>query len=152
MAMVGKKQFKASMQAMFDAFNKQGSHITITTDDEVKPFIVEMLVDSYLVTRVAPPKAFWLFYKSVGYHEGFQYSHTHKIVRWASEDSYELDLEDDRGWQYHIELIFPELQPHHIAHWRKWEVYKARNRKGLERVARQLLEEHTEIARNWQKE
>lgn len=44
--MVNKKQFKASMQTMFDAFNKQGSHTTITPDNTVEPLIVEMLVDS----------------------------------------------------------------------------------------------------------
>lgn len=151
MTMVNKKLFKASMQAMFDAFNKQGSHITITTNNTVEPLIVEMLVDSYQVTRVAPPMAFWLFFKSVGFQEGFQYSHTLKIVRWASEDSYELDLVDDRGRRFHIELIFPELQPHHISNWRRWQVFKAQNRQWLNRVAKDLLAEHMDIAKDWDK-
>ncbi len=76
------------------------------------------IMEGYLVTRVAPQfdtggnitqVDFWLFHKALGYHEGFQ--HAEPMLGWlpSQEDTYLLDLVDDRERRFHIELIFPEL-------------------------------------------
>ena len=93
---------------------------------------------------------FWLFHKALGYHEGFQHAHTIKVLRWSQEDTYLLDLVDDRGRRFHIELIFPELERDLGADWKRWNEYKAENREMFERIDAQLLAEHIEIAENWE--
>ncbi len=93
---------------------------------------------------------FWLFHKALGYHEGFQHAHTIKVVRWSQEDTYLLDLVDDRDRRFHIELIFPELERDLGADWKQWRQFKAQNREMFERIDQELLTEHIKIAENWE--
>ncbi len=117
------------------------------------------LVDSYTVTRVAPhfdatgnvtKTDFWVMWKSVGYDNGYQYTHTIKVVDRGSEDSYELDLTDDLGRRYHIELIMDATERDYVLDWRKWQRYKAENAAEFEIIDAQLLDEHTKIAEAWE--
>ena len=149
-------QEKARLQALFDPFNERGSWMSLAEGRE-QPLRLGIM-EGYLVTRVAPHfdaggnvtrVDFWLFHKALGYHEGFQHAHTIKVVRWSQEDTYLLDLVDDRDRRFHIELIFPELEPDLEADWNQWQAYKTENREMFERIDAQLLAEHIEIAENW---
>ena len=149
-------QEKTQLQALFDPFNERGSWMTLAEGRE-QPLRLGIM-EGYLVTRVAPhfdtqgnvtQVDFWLFHKALGYHEGFQHAHTIKVVRWSQEDTYLLDLVDDRGRRFHIELIFPELERDLGADWKRWNEYKAENREMFERIDAELLAEHIKIAENW---
>jgi hypothetical protein len=150
-------QEKARLQALFDEFNRDGSFIVLR-EGRGEPLLLG-LVDSYTVTRVAPhfdaagnvtKTDFWVMWKSIGYENGYQYSHTIKVVDWSREDTYELDLTDDLGRRYHIELIMDATEHEYVLDWRKWLRYKAENAAEFEIIDAQLLEEHTKIAESWQ--
>lgn len=147
---------KSRLQALFDAFNDKGSWMEMRegADDPLE----FGLVDSYIVTRVSPhfdvagnvtKTDFWLLFKSAGYNNGWQYAHTIKAVDWSQDDTYLLDLIDDRGRRYHLELLFPTLDLALSADWKYWQGYKAENKVMFERIDAQLLEEHTKIAEAW---
>ncbi len=117
------------------------------------------LIDSYTVTRVAPhfdaagnvtKTDFWLLFKSAGYNNGWQYAHTIKVVDWSQDDTYLLDLTDDLGRRYHMELLFPTQDLALCADWKDWQAYKAENKAMFEQIDAQLLEEHASIAEAWQ--
>ena len=150
-------QEKARLQALFDEFNRDGSFIVLR-EARSEPLYLG-LVDSYTVTRVAPyfdaagnvtRTDFWVMWKSVGYNNGYQYTHTIKVVEWSREDTYEIDLTDDRGRRYHIELIMDATEHAYVLDWRKWQRYKMENASELEIIDAQLLEEHTRMAEAWQ--
>ena len=148
---------KARLQVLFDEFNRDGS-IMVMREGRDTPLPLG-LVDSYTVTRVAPEfdaagnvtkTEFWVMFKSVGYDNGYQYTHTIKVVGWGSEDSYELDLTDDRGRHYHIELIMDVAEHDYVVDWRAWQSYKAENAAEFVIIDTQILTEHTAIAEGWQ--
>ena len=148
---------KTRLQVLFDEFNRDGS-IMVMREDHDAPLPLG-LVDSYTVTRVAPKfdaagnvtkTDFWVMFKSVGYNNGCQYAHTIKIVGWGREDTYELDLTDDRDRRYHIELIMDVTEHDYVVDWRTWKSYKAANAAEFEIIDAQLLEEHTKIAEAWE--
>ncbi len=149
-------QEKMLLQALFDPFNRDGSWMTLAEGrQEPVPLGV---IDSYTVLRVAPhfdargnvtKVDFWLFFKALGYDEGFHHAHTVKVVRWSQRDTYLLNLVDDRGRRFHIELIFPEQEPELAADWNQWRGYRTENRERFERIDASLLAEHIEIAENW---
>ena len=148
---------KARLQALFEPLYEGGSCMTLCESGR-EP--VRMgLVDSYKVTRVAPHfdaqgelkrVDFWLLFKAVGYDEGFQHAHTVKVVRWSQEDTYLIDLTDDRGRRFHVELVFPDQEPDLAADWRRWRRYKSENRDRFERIDADLLAEHVRIAEEWE--
>jgi hypothetical protein len=150
-------QEKARLQALFDEFNRDGSFIVLQ-EGRGEPLPLG-LVDSYTVTRVAPhfdaagnvtKTDFWVMWKSIGYDNGYQYSHTIKVVDWSREDTYELDLTDDLGRRYHIELILDATEHEYVLDWRRWLRYKAENAAEFEIIDAQLLEEHAKMAESWQ--
>ncbi len=150
-------QEKTQLQGLFDPFNERGSWMSLAEGRE-QPLRLGIM-EGYLVTRVAPHfdaggnvtrVDFWLFHKALGYHEGFQHAHTLKVLRWSQEDTYLLDLVDDRQRRFHIELIFPELERDLGADWKRWRKFKAENREMFERIDQQLLAEHIKIAENWE--
>ncbi len=147
---------KAKLQALFDEFNRDGSLMILREGhDTPLPF---GLIDSYTVTRVAPhfdaggnvtKTDFWLMFKSVGYNNGFQFTHTIKVVDWSREDTYELDFTDDLDRRYHIELIMDATEHDYVVAWGKWQWYRAENKSEFDAIDAQLLEEHTKIAEAW---
>ena len=148
---------KARLQALFDEFNRDGS-IIVMREGRDTPLPLG-LVDSYTVTRVAPhfdaqgnttKMDFWVMWKSVGYDNGYQYTHTIKVVDRGREDTYELDLTDDRGRRYHIELIMDVTEHDYVVDWRTWQSYKAANAAEFVIIDTQILTEHTAIAEEWQ--
>ena len=149
-------QEKTRLQTLFEPFNRGGSWMTLA-ERRQRPTPLGVM-DSYMVTRVAPHfdakgdvtrVDFWLFFKALGYDEGFHHAHTIKVVRWSQRDTYLMDLVDDRSRRFHIELIFPEQEPELAADWNQWREYKAANRERFERIDAELLAEHIEIAENW---
>lgn len=93
---------------------------------------------------------FWLLFKVVGYDEDFQHAHTIKVIRWSQEDTYLIDLTDDRGRRFHVELVFPDQEPDLAADWKRWRRYKSENRDRFERVDVDLLAKHVRIAEEWE--
>lgn len=147
---------KARLQSLFDQFNRDGSWIEVR-EAQYTPLMLG-LVDSYTVTRVAPhfdaqgnvtKTDFWLMWKSVGYNNGFQYAHTIKVVDWSQDDTYLIDLTDDRGRHHHVELIMDATEPDYVVSWRKWQKYKAENQEMFEQIDAQLLTEHLATAEGW---
>ena len=119
-------------------------------DDGPGEPIVLGIMEGYRVTRGEVTRVdFRLFHKALGCHEGFQHAHTVKVVRWSQEDTYLLDLVDDRDRHFHIELIFPELERDLAADWNQWRKYKTKNMAMFERIDAELLAEHIEIAEEW---
>ena len=150
---------KSRLQELFDEFNSNGSWMRMSEgNDEPLEF---GLMDSYTITRVAPhfdasgnvtKTDFWLLFKSAGYNNGWQYAHTIKVIDWSQDDTYLLDLADDLGRRYHVELLFPTLDIALSADWKDWQGYKADNKAMFERIDAQLLDEHIRIAEEWDNE
>jgi hypothetical protein len=148
---------KERLQALFDEFNKEGSLMVMREGhDTPLPF---GLIDSYTVTRVAPhfnatgnvtKTDFWLMFKSVGYNNGYQYTHTIKVVSLSQDDTYLIDITDDRDRMYHVELIMDATEHDYVVAWRKWQLYKSENAAEFEIIDAQLLDEHTKIAEAWE--
>ena len=137
---------KQNLQTLFDAFNKVGSTMTMAEGMEAPLRLGE--IDSYTVTRVTGA-GFWLMFKVLGYDEGFQHTHTVKVEHWSQDDTWLLDLIDDRKRRFHIELIFPKQEPELADNWRRWRAYRSANRDRFKRIDAQLLAGHIEIANNW---
>jgi len=160
---------KGRLQGLLRLFNTRGSRMEAFGEDG-KPIFTDLL-DSYTVTRVAPHfdirgkhihSDFWLLWKSVGYNNGWQYAHTVKIVDTnvrdtlrhevdgtAQEDWLLVDLTDDRGRRYRIEMIEPVTEKDSAADWAAWQTYKAGNAELFRRIDAGLLAEHLEIAEAW---
>lgn len=154
------KEFIASekerLQALFDGFNREGSLMVMREGhDTPLPF---GLIDSFVVTRVAPNfdaagnvtrTDFWLMFKSVGYNNGYQYAHTIKVVAWSQDDTYLIDLTDDRDRRYHVELIMDATEHDYVVAWRKWHRYKSENASEFAVIDGQILDEHIRMAEGW---
>lgn len=147
---------KARLQGLFDWMNREGSRMTVANPGG-EPLELG-LVDSFLVTRIAPEVSaageirhvpFWLFWKSVGYHQGNQFAHTLKVLEWRQGDPYELDLLDHRGWWHHVEGLVPPHEPVYLADWRRWQREKAANRELFAEIDAELIEKHVRIAEEW---
>lgn len=147
---------KMRLQALFEPFNTQGSWMEVREPGS-DPVMLG-LVDRYTVTRVAPhfdaagsvtKTDFWVLFKCAGYDNGWHYAHTVKVVGWSQSDSYMLDLTDDLGRRYHIELIMPSTEPSLVFDWRTWHGYKLGNPDLFLELDAQLLTEHVAIAEAW---
>ena len=134
------------LQALFDEFNSGGSTVVMHDDgpDPSRMFVQ----DSYTVTRV-DGEVFWLMFRPVGYQDDWHHTHTIKVLSWSQADGYELDLFDDLGRRFHVELIFSELDPGPAETWAKWKAYRRRNRKMFAEVDATLLDRHMRLAEDW---
>lgn len=151
------EELRGQLQGLFDHFNVDGSWMSATDADRKE--IWRDFIDSYTVTRISPhfdaqgsitKTDFWLMFKWVGYNNGFQYTHTIKVVDWGREDTYELDLKDDLGRIYHIELIMDIAEHDYVVAWKEWQKYKEENRQLFDTINADLLEEHIRIAETWE--
>ena len=151
------EQERAKLQAILDKVHENGSYMRLEAPgDDAVDF---GLIDGYRVTRVAPVFStdgkltrvdFWLFWRSCGYDQGFQYAHTIKVVSWRQEDSFLLDLVDDRGERFHIEGLVPPEEAIYVAEWARWRKYKAENAERFAEIDAALLAEHVRIADGWE--
>jgi len=150
------EELRAKLQGLFDQFNTDGSWMSAM--DTNRKEIWRDLIDNYKITRVAPhfdaagnvtKTDFWLMFKWIGYNNGWQCTHTIKVVDWGQEDTYELDLTDDLGRRYHIELIMDATEHDYVVAWKKWQQYKAENRQLFDNIDTQLLEDHVCMAEQW---
>jgi len=152
---------KARIHGLLRLFNERGSRMEVFDEDKKRLF--GELVDSFTVTRIAPhfdaqgqhtQSDFWLLWKTVGYNNGWQYAHTVKIVQVNVRDTLEncwliVDLTDDRGRRFHVELIEPITEADYARDWHDWQKYKAANAAMFARIDAELLEEHLQIAEEW---
>ena len=168
------QQEKARLQEEFRLFNERGSYVTVYNEDVRTKFalaerqgrsadgqrLFRDVADSFLVTRVAPRfdaqgkvthTDFWLLWKVLGYDQGFQHSHTIKVVRWWRDggDWAEMDLVDDVGRRHHIELIEPTCEAAYAVDWNRWQAYRRENRDRFEKMDAQIFAEHVRIAEEW---
>lgn len=134
------------LQALFDPFNEAGAFMTLAEGDE-EPIMLDV-VDSFLVTRAAGD-AFWLFLKMIGYNNSDGHVHTIKVVSWSQDDTWFLDLVDDRDRRFHVEKIFPQTEPDLVDMWREWQAYRKQNKDGFAEVDADLLAQHVTIALGW---
>ncbi len=155
------EQERQRLQGLLRLFNERGSRMEVYGEDGKR--ILGDLVDSFTVTRLAPHfdaqgnhtgADFWLLWKSVGYDNGWQYAHTVKIVQVRVRDTLEdcwliVDLTDDQGRRFHVELIEPVIEKDYAADWRDWQDYKAKNTEMFARIDAEMLEEHLRIAEEW---
>lgn len=153
------QQEMARMREEFRLFNERGSYVTVYNEDNGEPLFRD-IADSFLVTRVAPQfdsqgkmthTDFWLLWKVVGYDQGFQHSHTIKVVRWWRDggDWAEMDLVDDVRRRHHIELIEPTCEVAYAADWNRWQTYRRENAKMFAEIDAGILAEHVAIAEGW---
>jgi len=153
------QQEKARLQEEFRLFNERGSYVTVYNEDDGQRLFRD-IADSFLVTRVAPRfdaqgkvthTDFWLLWKVLGYDQGFQHSHTIKVVRWWRDggDWAEMDVVDDVGRRHHIELIEPICEAAYAADWNRWQAYRRENQERFEKIDAQILAEHVRIAEEW---
>jgi len=153
------QQEKARLQDEFRLFNERGSYVTVYNVDNRKQLFRD-IADSFLVTRVAPQfdaqgkmthTDFWLLWKVVGYDQGFQHSHTIKVVRWWRDggDWAEMDAMDDAGRRHHIELIEPTCEAAYATDWNRWQTYRRENWDMFAQIDAEILAEHIAIAEEW---
>jgi hypothetical protein len=149
---------KARLQEVFRIFNERGALMALL-DGKGETEVRLGLVDSFLVTRVAPKfdaggnhtgSDFWLLWKAVGYHEGFQHAHTVKVLKWWRDDGYMLDFVDDRDRRHHAEYPMDCADPEAVRDWRAWQRFKAANAAMFAAIDAELLEEHAMIAEEWE--
>ena len=150
------EQEKARLQEVFRIFNERGAWMVLV---EKRENMRLGLVDSFLVTRVAPKfdasgnhtgTDFWLLWKAVGYNEGFQHAHTVKVVKWWQEDGYMIDFIDDRDRHHHAEYPMDCADPEAVEDWRLWQAFRRDNQAMFAEIDPQLLEEHIRIAEGWE--
>ena len=153
------QQEKARLQDEFRLFNERGSYVTVYNEDNGEPLFTD-IADSFVVTRVAPQfdalgkvthTDFWLLWKVVGYDQGFQHSHTIKVVRWWRDnaDWADMDVMDHVGRRHHIELIEPTCEAAYAADWNRWQAYRRENRDMFAQIDAEILAEHIAIAEEW---
>ena len=134
------------LQALLDPFNEAGAFMALAEGDE-EPIMLDV-VDSFLVTRAAGD-AFWLFLKMIGYNNSDGHVHTIKVVSWSQDDTWFLDLVDDRDRRFHVEKIFPQTEPDLVDMWREWQAYRKQHKDGFAEVDADLLAQHVTIALKW---
>ena len=100
------EQEKRRLQEALHWFNNRGSRMTVRENGVL---FLDILVDSFTVTRIAPHfdtagnhlrTDFWLLWKALGYDEGFQHAHTIKVVDVLVEDTLtaEHDGKEIEAW------------------------------------------------------
>ena len=156
----------AAIQSKFMLCNENGSQIHCFEDGTL---LFSTMADSFTVIRLAPHFApdgtytgadFWLFWKEIGYQEGFQYAHTIKVVHHEiddilvdahnqSESWLSAELTDDRGRRYRIEVIEPVSEPDFARRWREWQKFRESNAALFAGIDPVLLDEHLKIAGEW---
>lgn len=160
------EQEMQNIQAKLRMFNENGNRIQCIEDDKL---LFETMADSLTVTRIAPHFApdgsytgadYWLFWKEIGYQEGFQYAHTIKVIHHKIEDSLvdahnqseswlSAVLTDDRGRRYRTEVIEPVSEPDFARKWREWRQFRESKADLFAGIDPVLLDEHLKIAGEW---
>lgn len=149
---------KARIQEAFREFNERGAWMVLR-DGAGKVDIRLGLVDSFIVTRVAPKfdasgnhtgTDFWLLWKAVGYDDAYQHSHTVKVVRWWQDDVYMIDFVDSFDRHHHAEFPLDITEPDVIRDMRIWHAYKEANAARFAKIDAGILEEHIRIAEGWE--
>ena len=151
------QQERARLQEVFRELSERGAWMVLL-DGAGKVDIRLGLVDSFIVTRVAPKfdaagnhtgTDFWLLWKAVGYDEGARHSHTVKVVRWWQDDVYMIDFVDTYDRHHHAEFPLEQTEPNEVRDLKKWHDYKKANAARFAEIDAGVLEEHIRLAEEW---
>ena len=160
---------KARIQKQLHWFNERGCRLKIR--ERGGENFIDTITAELMVTRIAPHfdasgkiirTDFWLLWKELGYQEGFNYSHTIKVVKVSVEDTLTaqsegrdinawliVELTDDLDRIYHLEMIEPVSEPAHAKQWEAWLAFRKNNRDLFQRMDSEILAEHIKIAEDW---
>ncbi len=161
---------KARIQELFHWFNERGCRIQIR--ERGSENFIDTVAAELTVTRIAPHfdasgnitrTDFWLLWKELGYQEGFNYSHTIKVIQSSVDDMLTgqsggteinawliVELTDDLDRVYHLEMIEPVSEPSFAKEWEEWQVFRKDNRDLFMRIDAEILAEHIKIAEEWE--
>jgi hypothetical protein len=161
---------KARIQRQFHWLNERGCRLQIR--ERGGENFIDTITAELTVTRIAPHfdasgeiirTDFWLLWKELGYQEGFNYSHTIKVVNVSVDDTLTaqsggsevnawliVELTDDLDRIYHLEMIEPVSEPAHAKQWDAWLAFRKNNRDLFQRIDSDILAEHIKIAEDWQ--
>lgn len=161
---------KARIQKQLHWFNERGCRLQIREHGGEN--FIDTIAAELTVTRIAPHfdaagkvirTDFWLLWKELGYQEGFNYSHTIKVVNvsvddtlTAQSDGAEInawliaELTDDLNRIYHLEMIEPVSEPAYAKQWETWLAARKDNRNMFMRMDSEILAEHIKIAEGWE--
>lgn len=161
---------KARIQRQLHWFNERGCRLLIR--ERGGETFIDTITAELTVTRIAPNfdasgkiirTDFWLLWKELGYQEGFNYSHTIKVVNVSVDDTLTaqsagaeinawliVELTDDLDRIYKLEMIEPVSEPAHAKQWEAWLAFRKNNRDLFQRIDSEILAEHIKIAEDWQ--
>lgn len=161
---------KARIQRQFHWLNERGCRLQIR--ERGGENFIDTITAELTVTRIAPHfdasgeiirTDFWLLWKELGYQEGFNYSHTIKVVNVSVDDTLTaqsggsevnawliVELTDDLDRIYQLEMIEPVSEPAHAKQWEAWLAFRKNNRDLFQRIDSEILVEHIKIAEDWQ--
>lgn len=139
---------KDVVQALFAPFNENGSWMELRQENS-EP-IKFGLIDSWTVTRV-DGNEFWLMFHEIGYQLEWQYTHTIKVVNWRQDDSYMLELIDDRERTFYTEMLVEGTKRDLHTAWAEWQHEKSQQPAVFANAHDSLLATHTEFAARWPK-
>lgn len=161
---------KARIQKQLHWFNERGCRLQIREHGGEK--FIDTIAAELTVTRIAPHfdaagkfirTDFWLLWKELGYQEGFNYSHTIKVVNvsvddtlTAQSDGAEInawliaELTDDLNRIYHLEMIEPVSEPAYAKQWETWLAARKNNLDIFLRMDSEILAEHIKISEGWE--
>ena len=161
---------KSRIQKQFHWLNERGCRLQIR--ERGGENFIDTITAELTVTRIAPHfdasgeiirTDFWLLWKELGYQEGFNYSHTIKVVNVSVDDTLTaqsggsevnawliVELTDDLDRIYQLEMIEPVSEPAHAKQWEAWLAFRKNNRDLFQRIDSEILVEHIKIAEDWQ--
>jgi len=125
------------IQALFKPFNTQGS-ILLWKDRGEREWSTRWIIDHYKVLKLTTG-GFWLgtfdldFWKWDGQGASLPL-HFHKIVRIEQEDGWELELWEQGGRRFRIEMIFDVDNPDAVKVWNEYIVAREEEIPYLERI------------------
>lgn len=161
---------KSRIQRQFHWLNERGCRLQVR--ERGGENFIDTITAELTVTRIAPHfdasgkiirTDFWLLWKELGYQEGFNYSHTIKVVNISVDDTLTaqsggseinawliVELTDDLDRIYNLEMIEPVSEPAHAKQWEAWLAFRKNNRDLFQRIDSEILVEHIKIAEDWQ--
>lgn len=163
-------QEKARIQNLFRLFNQNGCRMQVREHGGEN--FIDTIVAEWIVTRIAPRfdstgritrVDFWVLWKELGYTESRRCCHTTKVIGVDVDDTLPAEIDDQtvdawliveltdtRGRIHHVEMIEPVTDPDHAADWKQWTKYRADNPDLFKRVDESVLQEHLEMAEEWE--
>lgn len=136
------------MKDRFLFLNRYGSIMKAVGEDGVPLFTT--MIDSF-TPEGDDGDAMLVFWKEVGYQNGPQFSHTGRFTSIEVDDSLEdkhdgeqwliIDMEDEKGRKYHVEMLDKVTNADECEKWKKWTKYKAKNAALFAKIDQAMLDQ-----------